>query len=316
MDRLASISAFVRTAEQGSFARAGKTLGVHGSAVSKSVARLEAHLGIRLFHRTTRSLSLTEEGQVFLEHCQRILDDFEDVEHAMSRRAGLPRGRLTVSLPVALGRLHILPALTRLFADHPEVELVTLFEDRHVDLVAEGYDAAVRIGTPPDSSLIGRRLTTLRYTVCAADGYLAEMGTPETPQDLAWHRCITFVPTPGARPSPWRFAGEAGGASYDLPVSGPLQVNNAEALVEAAENGAGLVQLHAYLAAPAIESGRLRPVLEEFVAADGPPIMVLYPSARHLSPKVRIFVDFVAGLFSPCAPWETSCLPWPTEPSE
>lgn len=303
MDRLSSISAFVRTVEQGSFARAGKTLGVHGSAVSKRVARLEEHLGLRLFHRTTRSLSLTEEGQVFLEHCQRILDDFEDVEHAMSRRAGLPRGRLTVTLPVALGRLHILPALTRLLADHPEVELVTLLDDRHVDLVAEGYDAAVRIGAPQDSSLIGRRLATIRYVVCASENYLAEMGIPESPQDLVRHRCITFVPSAGARSSPWRFAGSDGGESYDLPVSGPLKVNNAEALVEAAEHGAGLVQLHSYLAAPAIASGRLSPVLEEF-AADGPPIMVLYPSARQLSPKMRIFVDMVTGLFSPRPPWE------------
>lgn len=303
MDRLSSISAFVRTAEQGSFARAGKTLGVHGSAVSKSVARLEEHLGLRLFNRTTRSLSLTEEGRIFLVHCQRILGDLDEVESAMSRRAGLPRGRLTVTLPVALGRLYILPALCQLLIAHPEVEVVALLEDRHVDLVAEGYDAAVRIGSPPDSSLIGRRLTTVRYTVCASDAYLTEMGAPQTPSDLARHRCVTFVPSAGARPAPWRFAGDAVGGSYDLPVSGPLKVNNAEALVAAAEQGAGLVQLHAYLAAPAIAAGRLRPVLEDFVAADGPPITVLYPSARQLSPKMRMFVDFVSDLFSPYPPW-------------
>lgn len=304
MDRLASISAFVRTAEQGSFARAGQTLGVHGSAVSKSVARLEEHLGLRLFHRTTRSLSLTEEGQVFLEGCLRILGDLDEVERTMSRRSGLPRGRLTVALPVALGRLHILPALSRLFADHPGVELAVHLDDRYVDLVAEGFDAAVRIGMPTDSSLIGRRLTDVRYVVCASDAYLTEMGVPEVPEDLLRHRCVTFVPAVGARPSPWRFARGDPRTSFDLAVSGPLRLNNAEALVAAAVEGAGLVQLHAYLATPAIAAGRLRPVLEAFFADDGPPITVLYPSARQLSPKTRMFVDVLTALFSPNPPWE------------
>lgn len=303
MDRIASISDFVRTAEQGSFAKAGKTLGVHGSAVSKSVARLEAHLGLRLFHRTTRSLSLTHEGQIFYERCLRILGDLNEVERMMASRSGIPLGRLTVTLPVALGRLHILPPLSRLFAKHPGVELVVHLEDRHVDLVGEGVDAAVRIGSPPDSSLVGRRLADVRYVVCASDAYLAEMGRPDTLDDLPRHRCVAFVPSVGGRPSPWRFAEGEPRLSFDLAVAGPLRLNNAEALVEAAIQGAGLVQLHSYLAAPAIASGRLRPLLEDFVSGDGPPIFVLYPSARLMLPKVRMFLDFMTDMFASGPPW-------------
>lgn len=304
MDRLSSIAAFVRTAEQGSFARAGRILGMHGSAVSKSVARLEEHLGLRLFHRTTRTLSLTAEGRDFLDDCERILDDLEAAESAMTARSDQPRGRLTVSMPVALGRMHLLGALTRLLAEFPLVEPAFQLEDRRVDLVAEGYDAAVRIGDNGNSGLIGRRLGRIRYVVCASDAYLEEMGEPRTPSELARHRCIVFSPSTGAKPLPWRFAAGTTLPSYDMDVRGTMRLNDAEGLVEAAAAGAGLVQLHSYLAAPAIAAGRLRPVLSSFGADDGPPLTILYPSARQLPARTRVFVDFVTRLLSPSPPWE------------
>lgn len=172
MDKLGSILAFVRTAELGSFAAAGELLGVHGSAVSKSVARLEDYLGVRLFHRTTRALSLTEEGRLFHARCAKILDDLEDAEVTMSHKSKSLQGRLTVGLPVALGRLYILPAIGNLLAEHPGLSITTTFTDRYVDLVNEGYDVVVRIGELEDSSLVGRKLSQIEYIVCAAPSYL------------------------------------------------------------------------------------------------------------------------------------------------
>lgn len=305
MDKLGSILAFVRTAELGSFAAAGELLGVHGSAVSKSVARLEDYLGVRLFHRTTRALSLTEEGRLFHARCAKILDDLEDAEVTMSHKSKSLQGRLTVGLPVALGRLYILPAIGNLLAEHPGLSITTTFTDRYVDLVNEGYDVVVRIGELEDSSLVGRKLSQIEYIVCAAPSYLAAHGTPKTLTDLKDHRCITFVPTPSARPSPWRFADpDRPGSSIDVPVAGPIRVNNAEALLDAAAAGTGLVQLHSYLALPAIAKGKLVPVLQDFTSTDGPPIYALYPSARQISPKVRAFIDLVMGLFAPIPVWK------------
>lgn len=305
MDRLGCIIAFVRTAELGSFAGAGGTLGVHGSAVSKSVARLEDYLSVRLFHRNTRALSLTEEGRIFHARCAKILDDLEDAEVTMSQKSRTLQGRLTVSLPVALGRLHLAPALADFMAEHPALKITTVLSDSKVDLVNEGYDVVVRIGTPADSSLVGRRLAQIQKIVCAAPSYLASCGTPETLDDLTQHRCVTFARSPSARPSPWRFADpDRLGSSIDVAVGGPLQINNSEAILDAAVAGVGLVQLHSYLAIPAITSGTLVPVLQDLASTDGPPVYALYPSARQISPKVRAFVDLVAGLLSPVPVWE------------
>lgn len=305
MDRLGCITAFVRTAELGSFAAAGGTLGIHGSAVSKSVARLEDYLGVRLFHRNTRALSLTEEGRIFHARCVKILDDLEDAEVTMSQKCKSLQGRLTVSLPVALGRLHIAPALADFMAEHPALKITTVLSDSKVDLVNEGYDVVIRIGKPADSSLVGRRLAQIQKIVCAAPSYLASYGRPETLADLTQHRCVTFARSPSARPSPWRFADPGQPeSSFDLPVEGPLRINNSEAILDAAMAGIGLVQLHSYLAIPAITSGRLVPVLQDFASTDGPPVYALYPSARQISPKVRTFIDLVAGLLSPVPIWE------------
>jgi DNA-binding transcriptional LysR family regulator len=307
MDRLTSIIAFMRAADAGTFAGAAAAIGVNGSAVSKSVGRLESHLGVRLFQRTTRALTLTDDGRAYYERCARVLADLDEAEAAMSQRSQSLRGGLAVDLPVALGRLYVAPALPDFLRSHPELELVATLNNRFVDLVAEGYDAVVRIGAVGDSSLVGRRLVAVPAVVCASPAYLAEMGTPERPKDLARHRCITFVAGPSARPWPWRFAADgADRRTVELAVGGPLRLNSAEAAIDAAVAGMGLVQVHAYLAAPALATGRLCAVLQDHAPTDSADLWVLYPSSRHLSPKVRAFVDFITDLFTPAPIWERS----------
>jgi LysR family transcriptional regulator, regulator for bpeEF and oprC len=305
MDRLTSIIAFMRAADAGTFAGAASAIGVNGSAVSKSVGRLESHLGVRLFQRTTRALALTDDGRVYYERCARVLADLDEAEAAMSQRSQSLRGRLAIDLPVALGRLYVAPALTNFLRRHPELELVATLNNRFVDLVGEGYDAVVRIGDVSDSSLVGRRLVAVPAVVCASPAYLAEMGTPERPKDLARHRCITFVAGPSTRASPWRFAADSPDRrTVELTVGGRIRLNSAEAAIDAAVAGVGLVQVHAYLAASALATGRLCAVLQDHAPTDSAALWVLYPSSRHLSPKVRAFVDFITDLFTPTPIWE------------
>lgn len=303
MDRLTAITAFVRSAEHGSFARAGASLGLHGSAVSKTVARLEAQLGARLFHRSTRALTLTDDGAVYLERCSRILLDLDDADAAVSHRAGMIAGRLKVSLPVALGRTYLVPKLTRTFTAHPGLRLVAELADRYVDLIGEGYDSAVRIGDLADTRLITRRVGAVRYVTCAAPSYLEAAGEPRTLADLGAHRCVVFARQPDAKPLPWRFAGDGPLASVAIDVGGAMQSNDAEAMAAAAVAGAGVVQLHEYIAAPLIADGSLRVVLASAAAPDGVPIHVLYPSARQLPPKTRAFVRAVVEYLVRCPPW-------------
>jgi len=292
-DRLGSILAFVRVAELGSFASAGKALGISASAVSKSVARLENRLELRLFQRTTRALSLTEEGRLFFERCNRILNELDDAERAMRERAAVPSGILKVELPAALGRLKIAPALGLLTSRYPQLRVEASFSDRLTDLIDAGLDAAVRIGEPRDARLIVRRVGTVRYIVCAAPAYIAAHGKPHTPDDLKHFDCIRRLPRGGSDHAMWRFASPQGEGPFEQEVTGTMSFDSNDVILDAGLAGAGLVQLHTYMAEPYLASGQLVQVLAEF-AAVGPPISVLFPSNRHLAPKVRVFIDFIA----------------------
>ena len=297
LDRLGSIAAFVKVAEEGSFAAAGRELRISSSAVSKSVARLEERLGVRLFHRTTRSLSVTEDGEVFLERCRAILAEMDGAEREMRERSSRPSGLLRVEMPTALGRLKIVPELGRLTARHPEMRITATFSDTLSDPIAAGFDAVVRIGYPRDERLMVRKVGTVRYIVCAAPSYLAAHGTPKALDDLDSHDCVRRLPAGGDCVVSWWFRNEATGEGYTRTVNGNLIFDTNDAVIEAGVAGAGLVQLHTYMAAPHLEAGRLVQVLEPF-AVDGPPISVLFPSSRHLSPKVRAFIDFVSETLS------------------
>lgn len=308
LDRITDIIAFVRVADARSFTVAAEQLGLSRSAVGKCVTRLEDQLGVRLLHRTTRSVTPTDEGDAFYERCVRILADLEDAELAMASRSERPRGRLRLDLPVSFGRLHVLPLLHRFMATWPDVVVNVTFTDRYVDLIDEGVDLALRIGGEDDSRLVARTLAPHRLVTCATPDYLAARGTPRTPADLADHSCLAF--THAGRPADWRFRTRPDDGSdaplannRTLPVHGRFCASNAEALRDAALAGYGIGQLATFLVGDDLRAGRLVPVLESYTTP-GPPIRAVYPTGRHLSPKVRRFIDLLAEMWQPHPTWD------------
>ena len=295
MDRLAAMTAFARVAETRSFSEAARRLGATKSAVSRQVSALEAELGARLLHRTTRSLTLTEAGRDYFDRVTRILADVEEANRSVSHLQAAPRGRLRVNAPMSFGIRHLAPALPDFLTRHPEVEVDMSMNDRFVDLVDEGYDVAVRIGRLADSALIARKLAPLHRVVCASPGYLAARGVPETPGDLAGHDCLSY--TNMSQTEEWSFAAPDG-RPIAVTIRGRLRVNNGDALRMAALGGLGLVYQPTFIVGPDLQTGRLVPVLADYVHQDGG-VYAVYPHSRHLTPKVRSFVDFLAERFGP-----------------
>jgi DNA-binding transcriptional LysR family regulator len=293
------IATFVAVVRAGSFTSAAQQLGLTRSAVGKIIARLETRLQVRLLHRTPQSLGLTDDGTVFYTRCTQILEDLEETESAMAVRSATPTGGLRISVPVALGRTQVLPVIEAFLARWPEVTAEVSFTDRFVDMIDEGIDIAVRIGEPkPDSRLIARTVATQKLLACASPVYLERRGVPATPADLADHECLQFISA--GRPQPWRFAGMP---SDQAEASGRLRMDSAEALVAAAINGAGIINLPTYLLATPLACGQLRPLLESF-AVDALPIRAIYPTRRQLTPKVRLLIDGLVEAWQPVPPWE------------
>ncbi|PDT34917.1 LysR family transcriptional regulator [Rhizobium sp. M10] len=293
MDGLAGLFALVYAAEQQSYVGAARVAGISPSAIGKSIARLEGRLGVRLFNRTTRSISLTEEGAVLYERYKRIIDDMQDAEAGILRSRQRPTGRLRVSVPHIVGHHLLMPILPMFAARFPEIELDIDFEDRVVDLVAEGLDAVVRSGELADARLIARHLGEQHFVVCGSADYLDRRGRPQTPNDLSGHACIHFKYPSSGRIAPWSFRDP-----YErllLPKS--LTFNNTDAGLRAAQDGLGLAHLPVYVAQPHIRAGNLVPVLTAFMAPFGS-LSLVWPSNRQLSPKVRAFVDFVVENFA------------------
>lgn len=295
MDKLNSLMIFVRAAQNRNFSIAARQLGLSPSTVSKAVLRLEEQLGTRLLNRTARSVTLTEDGTVFYEYCRQILSDLEEASLALSKSRSTPTGTLRIDLTVALGRLHIVPALPRFAAQYPDLKFDVTLGDRRVDLIEEGIDAVVRVGSGPDSRLIMHPLATARYLVCAEPGYLVRYGEPKIPEDLQQHNCLNLVLPQTGRIREWIFQSDS--QEFRMSVDGSFRFNHAEALLEAAIAGAGLIQLYNFLVGPAIARGDLKPVLESY-APPGSPISVVYPQKRHLSAKVRAFVNFMSELMA------------------
>lgn len=299
IDRMSDIIAFVRTADARSFTLAAGQLGLSRSAVGKRIVRLEERLGLRLLHRTTRSVSLTDEGAVFYERCQRILTDLDEVEAAMATRKQEPSGRLRIDVPFSFGRLHVLPLLHRFMGDWPQLAVNVSFSDRYTDLIDEGIDLAIRIGGAEDSRLMTRTLAPHRLVTCATPAYLEANGIPKTVEALADHSCLTFMH--GGRVADWRFTVK--GRLQTMPVHGRFSAGNAEALRDGVLAGYGIGQLATFLVGDDLRNGRLIPLLEGYEIA-GEPVRAVYPSPRHLSPKVRHFIDLLAGQWSPCPDWD------------
>ena len=287
MDNLTGIVAFVRTAEALSFVAAGRALGISASAVGKTIAKLEQSLGVRLFNRTTRRVTLTEEGRHFYERCQRILEDFRDAEATVTASAQRPRGRLRVSLPV-IGYRFLLPVLPEFRQRYPDVELDLDFNDRMVDVVEGGFDAVIRSGPLSDSSLMSRRLGPFAFVLCATPAYLAQAGTPRAPRDLEAHECVRYCfPTTG-KLQDWALAADDG---TPLKLRTALTCNNMEALRGTVLAGPASATCPTS-SRDALEQGTLVTVLDDYRIAPGQ-FSIVWPSSRQLSPKLRVFVDFL-----------------------
>jgi LysR family transcriptional regulator for bpeEF and oprC len=292
MDSLSGILAFVRAAEASSFTKAAHRLGISPSGVSKAISRLEAQFKVRLLHRSSRSITLTPEGEQFYQRCREIVRSLEDAGDVLSRAHEAPRGTLRVSLPVSIGRLHLARALGVFTQRYPEITVEASLTDRLVDLTEEGCDVAIRMGRPPDSRLVARRLATGTLMTCGAPAYLKKNGVPRTPEELTGHNCVRFVVPSTGRVQDWKFQRE--GRRFSVAVSGNLAFDHAEALVEAAIAGTALIQISSYVTRPAIAARLLRAVLTEF-EAESPPVWLLYAQNRNLTPRVRAFVDFMTG---------------------
>jgi LysR family transcriptional regulator for bpeEF and oprC len=295
MDRLQSMEVFRWVVDLGSFSRAADRLDLSKATVTAHVAALESRLGVRLLHRTTRKLALTDDGAAYLDHVRRVLADVEETEGILTAGRSLPRGVLRVDLPVSIGRQFVVPALPRFAAQYPELKVVAILEDRRADLIEAGIDAALRIGPLEDSSLVARRVYEADFVACASPDYLAVHGTPQTPADLARHNCLGLYAVSRGQVLDWVF--EKDGERVSFTPGGNLSISNGEALLDAAVAGAGIVMMFDMTASRWLASGALRPLLQDWQRRDRYPISVVYPQSRHLSAKVRAFSDFVAGLF-------------------
>lgn len=292
MDRLDCDRMFVAVMETGSFAAAAQKLRTSSGQASKLVSKLEADLGVRLLNRTTRALAPTEVGQAYYDRLRGILDEFDSLDALVKSRATSPRGRLKLTAPLTFGIVQLVPALNDFAASFPEIELDVSFTDRVVNLVDEGFDAAIRAGRAVDSSLIARKLCGMVTQLVAAESYIATHGMPKTPQDLAAHDCV--IDTNFRDPLVWRFDGSSGAVS--VPVRGRLRYSNAEACLRAAEAGLGIANLPDFVTSESLAAGRVKSVLPEWDQDFGG-IYALYPPGRHLAAKVRVLVDFLSTRF-------------------
>lgn len=287
-DNLGGITAFVTTAQLGSFTAAAERLGLTKSAVGKSVGRLEARLGLKLLHRSTRRLSLTPDGETFLARCQQAIDILAQAEAELTSHVVEPSGRLRVDLPSAFGRQRILPVLLSIVSQYPALTLTVTFSERFVDLIEEGIDLVVRIGELADSSgLVARRLTTQKLVVCAAPDYLQRHGEPSIPDDISEHHCV--IGFRRHQPIYWLFK-ESSGQTVRLAPPATFEFADGDAMLAATLAGCGLSQLPRWLVREYLQRGELVEVLTENAGGEMP-ISVIWPQNRQPLPKVRYVID-------------------------
>ncbi|MER8474703.1 LysR family transcriptional regulator [Mesorhizobium sp. M1163] len=299
---LAEMAAFAAIAEARSFTKAAARIGRDATILSRRLASLEERLGVRLLHRTTRSVSLTEAGSEFLVRIRAILAAVDEAEAAASAHAGGgPRGVLRLALPGSFGRMWIGPLLPQFLTEFPDIRIEAEFSNRFVDLVAENFDVAVRLGALEDSRLVARKVATRRRLLCAAPSYLARRGTPAAPEALLEHSCLGFS---GFQTFPaWEMT-DTTGRRVSIEVSGPLVTDDAEVLVEAAVQGVGLMMSTDWLVGRELADGRLVPVLEDWTLADEGAVYVVMPSAKGQAAKTRAFADWIGKRFAPVPPWQ------------
>jgi LysR family transcriptional regulator for bpeEF and oprC len=298
MQDLRTLAIFVKVAERLSFVRAAADLGITQSGVSNAISRLEDQIGTPLLARTTRKVSLTEHGAAYFERCRQALAEIEEAELVLKNAQLKPSGNLRIDMPVSFGRIKVVPLLGAFQARYPDIALRVTFNDRYVDHIEESVDVSVRFGNLQDSSLIARRLGGAQLSVVGAPRYFAKYGRPKRPEDLAGHNCLAFTFRETRLAREWRFAqsGAQGGGETVLTPKGNMSLSDGASVCDAARAGYGLAQLQDFFIDTLIARRQLVPVLDKFKPA-AQPIWLVYPQARHLSPKVRVFVDFMAARF-------------------
>lgn len=293
MDPFNDISTFVRAAEAGNFTRAARVLRITPSAVSKSVARLEAELGLQLFHRSPRQITLTGDGEAFFDACRQGMTVIEDARSRLSGEAQPWRGKLRLCVPVSFGQYVVAPALSEWLELHPGLEVELILTDRHVDMTAERFDLAVMLGEVPDSRLVARPLPNHRFLTVAAPAYLRRHGVPVMPEALAEHTCLRYEEANSGQFRTWTFTKNRYHHNH-FPI-GLLASDHVAVLLALAEGGRGILQAPRYVVAPALEAGRLVSVLSEFDSV-GAPLSVVFEKARHVSARNRLAVEFLLSL--------------------
>lgn len=302
MDRAAEMGIFVQAVRHGSFSAAARAMDMSPSAISKQVRRLEDRLGVTLFNRTTRRISLTEAGQAFYQRASRIVAEIEEAEEAATAFQQNVRGTLRVAATAAFTRVVVLPRINAFLARHPDLDLELELTDRPVNVVSEGLDAAIQLSEQiEDPSLVARRLAVNERLICATPAYLLAHGTPQTPEDLLHHNCLTMYTV--ARFNDWEFEDDQG--RRVIHVNGNFHANTADALYHAVLGGVGLARLSTWLVADDLRAGRLVPLLPRYPHTRST-YYVLYPHGPYVSRRVRAFVDYLVGLFRPHPPWRSS----------
>jgi DNA-binding transcriptional LysR family regulator len=292
MDKLNSIRAFAKVVQHGSFAAAARELQLSRSAVSKYVIDLEQELGVQLLVRTTRSASPTENGQAYYERCAAILADLEEADTIVTRLQAEPRGILRVNAPMSFGTLHLGGALADFMERYPELQIQLILSDQQIDPVQEGFDVTLRIADLPSSSLIARKIAPAPRVICAAPSYLERRGTPRHPNDLRDHDCLAYGHL--ATGKQWKLSGPDGDHWIHIPWT--LCTNNAEVLRDAAVAGRGIALLPTFIAEADLQRRSLRSILADYQAPEIA-IYAIYPETRHMSVKVRVFIDFLIERF-------------------
>lgn len=293
MDKLQAMEVFVRVVETGGITRAADSLRMPKATAATLIQRLEATLGVKLLNRTTRHVSVTPDGAAYYERCVSILAEVRETEELLGKQQSTPRGRVRVDVPTLMARSVFVPALPQFFERYPQIELALASNERRADLIEEGIDCAVWSGEIEESSLVARRVGFLYFATCAAPSYIAAHGQPRHPDDLARHRCINHFSPHSGKTVDWVFSKD--GTRVQTSLHGNIALEDENSYVAAAEAGLGIAQIPAFVLKEAMERGTLELVLGDWFP-DPSPLYVVYPQNRHLSNKVRVFVDWVAEL--------------------
>ncbi|NNC14870.1 LysR family transcriptional regulator [Corallococcus exiguus] len=300
MNSISEIEVFIKAVDLGGFTRAAENLGLTPSGVSRIISRLEGRLGVRLLNRTTRSLSLTDEGAVYHEHCTRMLAELEAVNATLARTSVTPRGRLRVDVPIPLADYVVGPALPRFLERYPDVSIDLTVRDRIIDPTAEGVDVVLRLAPTRDSDLVSRKLARARSILVASPAYLTAHGRPRTLASLREHTCIAYLSNTG--PLPWRLKGPGGEVTFA--ARGRFMAGSGNVLTHAALGGLGIIQTYEYHVAEHLSRGKLELILED-LEPEPRTVFALFERHKSAVPKVRVFLDFVAELFASRAPLAT-----------